>query len=436
VLDNVPYCFVAKPSGGTYGQVMGPDDPKEYGRFIRELCREIVRKYGRKTAERLRFRVGTEPDLPGHWQDSVQKYCRTYDHATAAVREVLPKAQVGPGNFLLRPKGERRQIATKIVTHLASGRNYATGKTGSPVDFLGISLYYAPSGNAIARAKNPQAKRNILNAHSHESARIAGRRLKHLRALSPRFKDVPLEIHEFGVLSSELHKGSRSKQGNRGVREGAWVLQTYAVALDEGFRHVFSWPRRDHTFGKDKPLLSCSAWLRCMLDLGEGGDWYILDRNLATKNGSSAMALASVKENAAHVFSSVYNLYRKNDADEEFRIELDCSLLPFGAEKKVTVREYLQDKSNNVIERIHRDLKQNRMIKAEYDNGEAYAPRVCATLPGVIHLKKHADKYVRMFTDSFDAQPFKGGVEEKGKAIVLTRRVKTPSVLVLEVTAR
>ncbi len=436
VLDNVPHCFARKPSSGTYGQVMGPDDPKEYGRFIRELCREIVRKYGRKTAEKLRFRVGTEPDLPGHWQDSVKKYCQMYDHATAAVREVLPKARVGPGNFLLRPQGERRTIAMKIMKHLASGRNYATGKTGSPVDFLAISLYYAPSGKALERAKTPQAKRSILNAHSHESARLAGRRLKPLRALSPRFKDVPLEIHEFGVLSSELYRGSGPRRGNRGVREGAWVLQTYAVAFDEGFRDIFSWSRRDTTFGRDKPLLSCSAWLRSMLDLGEGGSWYILDRKLATENESSAMALASVKKDAAYVFCSVYNLYRKNDADEELRIELDRSLLPFGAEKKVTVREYLQDKGNNVIEGIHRYLKKHSMIKPEYDNGEVYAPRICSTPPGVVYLKKHAEEYVKMFTDSFDAQPFKGKVLAEGKTVVLTRKVKTPSLLILEVTAK
>jgi xylan 1,4-beta-xylosidase len=359
-----------------------------------------------------------------------------YDHATAAIREVLPRAKVGPGNFLLRPQGERRQDAMKIMKHLASGKNYATGKTGSPVDFLAISLYYAPSGKAIERAKTPQAKRNILNAHSHESARTAARRLKPLRNLSPRFKDVPLEIHEFGVLSSELYRGSGPRKGNRGAREGAWVLQTYAVALDEGFRDIFSWPRRDTTFGKAKPLLSPSAWLRGMLDLGEGGSWYILDRKLATKNESSAMALASVKKDAAYVFCSVYNLYRKNDADEELRIELDRSLLPFAPGKKVTVREYLQDKGNNVMDRIHRDLKAKGMIKKDRDDGEVYAPRVCATLPGVVHLKKHAEKYVKMFTDSYNAQPFKGKAEDKGGTIVLTRRVKTPSVLVLEVTAK
>jgi hypothetical protein len=436
VLDNVPYCFVSKPSGATYGQVMGPDDPEEYGRFIRELCREIVRKYGRKTAEKLRFRVGTEPDLPGHWQDSVEKYCRTYDHATAAVREVLPKAKVGPGNFLLRPQGERRKIAAKIMKHLASGRNHATGKIGSPVDFLAISLYYAPAGNVIARAKNPKAKRNILKAHSHESARTAARRLKPLRDMSPRFKDVSLEIHEFGVLTSELYKASRLLKGNRGVREGAWVLQTYAVALDEGFRDVFSWPRRDNTLGKDKPLQSGAGWLRSMLDLGEGGAWYILDRKLATRNESSAMALASVKKDAVYVFCSVYNLFRKNDADEALRIELDRSLLPFGAGKRVTVREYLQDEGNNVIERIHRDLKKRSMIKAEFDNGEVYSPRVYATLPGAIHLRKHAEEYVKLFADSFDAGPFKGKVADKSGTVVLTRTVKTPSILVLEVTAK
>jgi hypothetical protein len=88
------------------------------------------------------------------------------------------------------------------------------------------------------------------------------------------------------------------------------------------------------------------------------------------------------------------------------------------------------------MELIHRDLKERSMLKAEFDNGEVYAPRVCATRAGVIHLRKRAEEYVKVFTDSYNAQPFKGKVAEEGEAVVLTRRVKTPSVLVLEVTAR
>ena len=236
--------------------------------------------------------------------------------------------------------------------------------------------------------------------------------------------------------SSELYKASRLFQGNRGVREGAWVLQTYITALDEGFRDIFSWPRRDDICGKDKPLLSGSAWLRSMLDLGEGGKWYILDRKLAAQNESSVMALASVNRNAVYIFSSVYNLYRRNDADEELRIELDRSLLPFGKDKQVTVKEYYQDKGNNVIEQIHRDLKEKKMIKKEYDNTEVYAPKTCATVPGKIYIKGQADTYIKMFMDSYNARPFKGKTEDKGEKIIITRKVKTPSMLVLEVTPK
>ena len=435
VLDNVPYCFAKESSEALYGQVMGPDDPKEYGEFIRELCKEIVRKYGRQAAEKLRFRVGTEPDLLNHWQDSAKKYCQMYDHATAAIRDVLPKAKVGPGNFLKQLKGKRLD-GMEVMKHLASGKNYATGKIGSPVDFLAISLYYAPSGAVFSKVKDAKARRDMWDYNSHESARLSGYKLKSYRDLSPRFKDVSLEIHEFGVLSSELYTGSGPRKGNRGVREGAWVHQTYITALDEGFTDIFSWPRWDGSFGRDKPLLSGSAWLRSMLDLGEGGDWYILDRALATKNESSAMALASVKKDAAYVFSSVYNLYRKNDADEELRTELDRALLPFGSKKRLAVKEYYQDKGNNVIEQVHRDLKAKGMIKKEFDNGEVYAPRIHSTPAGRIYLKQQADKYTRIFVDSYNARPFEGKIEDKGGKVIITRKVKTPSLLILEVTAR
>jgi len=434
VLDNVPYCFVKNSANELYGQVMGPDDPKEYGVFIRDLCKEIVRKYGRKTAEKLRFRIGTEPDLIDHWKDSTEKYCQMYDYATAAIREVLPKAHVGPGNFLSKMNG-RQMDAMDVMKHLATGKNYATGKIGSPVDFLAISHYYSPSGPVFAERKTEADKRMLLDVDSHEDIRVSAYKLKSYRALSPRFKDVSLEIHEFGVLSSELYKESRIFKANAGVREAAWVHQAYITALDEGFSDIFFWRGIDYSCGKDKPVLHGSGWLRSMLDLGEGGEWYILDRVLATKNESSAMALVSVKKDAAYIFSSVYNLYRKNDADEVFSIELDRSLLPFAGSKPLAVREYYQNKGNNIIEQIYQNLKKEGMIKKEFDNGEIYKPSVLSTPSGKCRIAFQSDKFVKMFTDSFDAQPFKGKIEDKSGKVIITRKVTTPSLLVLEVTA-
>ena len=422
VLDNVPYCFVKNARETKYGQVMGPDDPREYGTFIHDLCRELVRAYGRRTVEKWRFRIGTEPDLPGHWMDSNEAYCIMYDHVAHAIRSVLPKAPVGPGNFVLSMEPEMK--AVPIMKHFASGTNHATGQKGSPVDFLSISCYHVP------RARRSY---DAMFQHTPDRVRAAAYKLKQLRSLSPRFKDIPIEIHEFGLLTSELYRDRKIFASNKGIRQAAWYLQAHWTALDEGFSRVFSWGLADKSLGKKRMIPHGAGWLNAMYELGSGGDWHLLGTTLGTHNGSEARAMASVQRRSAVIFMSVYNLMRNYDAEEKLRFEIGLDRLPFALPREPRIEEYCQDMENGVIETIHGELKAKKLIQSGKDVGECFEPRFYATKEGRAYLRQRYPEYEKIVRKSFEPVPFRGSTRVETNTLVLERTVKTPSVLVLVV---
>ena len=112
--------------------------PKDYGKWaelVRQWVLHCVERYGRKDVEQWDWEVWNEPDI-GYWQGTPEQYYQLYDYAVNAVKSALPGARVGgpgttgPGN----PKAAA--YLKNFLAHCVSGKNYATGTTGSPLDFI------------------------------------------------------------------------------------------------------------------------------------------------------------------------------------------------------------------------------------------------------------------------------------------------------------
>src|SRR5205807_264824 len=85
---------------------------------------------------------------------------KLYDYAVAAVNRALPRARVG-GPASTGPAGKRAgEFLKAFLGHCAAGKNYATGSTGAPLDF--VSYHAKGSPEAIDNhvrmglAKHPQ----------------------------------------------------------------------------------------------------------------------------------------------------------------------------------------------------------------------------------------------------------------------------------------
>lgn len=112
-----------------------PKDPKKWGELVHQWVKHCVEKYGREEVASWWWEVWNEPDI-GYWQGTPEQYFEIYDHAADGLKRALPAIRIG-GPTTTGPKGEKAaKFLRDFLQHVVSGKNYATGKTGSPLDYI------------------------------------------------------------------------------------------------------------------------------------------------------------------------------------------------------------------------------------------------------------------------------------------------------------
>ena len=120
-----------------------PNDYQKWGELIYQWVRHSVKRYGKKEVESWYWELWNEPDSP-YWGGTVDDYNKLYDYSVHAVRRALPTAKVG-GPHVTGPQGKRGATFLKaFLEHCRSGKNYVTGKTGAPLDFVAFHAKGSP----------------------------------------------------------------------------------------------------------------------------------------------------------------------------------------------------------------------------------------------------------------------------------------------------
>lgn len=115
-----------------------PKDYDKWSELVFQWVKHAVEKYGQAEVEQWYWETWNEPNI-GYWQGTPQDFYRLHDCTADAVRRALPSARVGgpdsagAGEFLRR-----------FLNHCAEGTNFATGKIGTPVDFISFHAKGAP----------------------------------------------------------------------------------------------------------------------------------------------------------------------------------------------------------------------------------------------------------------------------------------------------
>ena len=142
-----PYRHFWKP-GDNYNDIYTgwsypPKDYAKWGELIYQWVRHSVAKYGQREVESWWWEVWNEPDI-GYWHGTPDEYLKLYDYAADGLKRALPTARIG-GPHVTGPNGARtQQILRAFIEHCLRGTNYATGKTGSPLDYVGFHAKGAP----------------------------------------------------------------------------------------------------------------------------------------------------------------------------------------------------------------------------------------------------------------------------------------------------
>ncbi len=158
-----PYRHYWKP-GNPYKEIYTgwsypPNDYNKWRELVYQWTKHCIERYGKKEVESWWWEVWNEPNIT-YWQGTQEEYFKTYDYAVDGVRKALPTAKVGGCDAT----GGGEKFLSAFITHCTSGTNYATGKTGSPLDLVLFHAKGQPrvvNGSVVMNAGTQM--RNIRN---------------------------------------------------------------------------------------------------------------------------------------------------------------------------------------------------------------------------------------------------------------------------------
>lgn len=162
------------------GQSYPPKDYAKWGELVYQWTKHCVARYGADEVNQWYWEVWNEPNIT-YWHGSRADFFKLYDYAVDGVRRALPTARVGGPETAGGPGGT---YLRDFLNHCASGTNYATGKIGSPLDFISFHAKGSPTfTNGHVRMGMAAQFRNINDAFA-------------VVASFPEYKNLPLIIGE------------------------------------------------------------------------------------------------------------------------------------------------------------------------------------------------------------------------------------------------
>lgn len=190
------------------GQSYPPKDYAKWGELVYQWTKHCVARYGTNEVQTWYWEVWNEPNI-SYWHGSTEDFFKLYDYAVDGVLRALPTARVGGPETAGGPGGK---FLGEFLEHCARGTNYATGKIGSPLDF--ISFHAKGSPKFIAG----HVEMGMANQFRNMNDAFA------VIASFPKFKDLPVIIGESDPEGCGACKGPQD-----GYRNGT-MYSSYTAA--------------------------------------------------------------------------------------------------------------------------------------------------------------------------------------------------------------
>lgn len=299
--------------------------PKDYDKW-RELvyrwAKHCKERYGEEEVSQWYWEVWNEPNY--YFKASFDEYCKLYDYAADGLKKALPNAIVG-GPHSTDPTGQgAREYLCRFIEHCLHGKNYATGKTGSPLGYIGFHAKGHPT------FENDMVQMGIGNQLRNAEAGFK------VVASYPELKNTPIIIGEFDPEGCAACSSEYTPQYNyrNGTVYSSTVADTYTRLYQLARKHgvnlvgAVTWAfefenqpwfagfRDLATNGVAKPVLNVFRMFGLMGgDLVEATSSAMLPLDSICKNSVREAAdvgiLASRKDNEATLM--LWNYHDNND---------------------------------------------------------------------------------------------------------------------------
>ncbi|HEV2690282.1 MAG TPA: beta-xylosidase, partial [Bryobacteraceae bacterium] len=160
--------------------------PKDYARWaelVYRWVRHAVDRYGAGEVATWYWEVWNEPDI-SYWRGTPEEYYKLYDYSADAVKRALPAARIGGPHATGPAAPKAAQFLRGFLEHVTRGKNFATGKTGSPIDYIG---FHAKGSPRMVDGHVQMGLRNQVRNVASGFAIVAG---------FPELRDKPIIIGE------------------------------------------------------------------------------------------------------------------------------------------------------------------------------------------------------------------------------------------------
>ena len=132
-----PYTDIVK------GWAYPPKDYNKWAELVYQWVKHSVQRYGQKEVESWYWELWNEPN-GFYWKASMEEFFKLYDYTADAVKRALPTARMGGSNIAGTGSKNAQEWLNGFIKHCLSEKNYATGKTGAPVDAILFHAKGAP----------------------------------------------------------------------------------------------------------------------------------------------------------------------------------------------------------------------------------------------------------------------------------------------------
>ncbi len=126
------------------GWAYPPRDYAKWGELVRRWVEHSVDKYGKAEVERWYWELWNEPNIL-YWRGTPEEYQKLYDYTVDAVKRALPTAKVGGPHVAGGGSEGGMAFSRAFFEHCLRGTNHATGRVGTPIDFVAFHAKGSPT---------------------------------------------------------------------------------------------------------------------------------------------------------------------------------------------------------------------------------------------------------------------------------------------------
>jgi len=331
--------FPSHSVNGIYtGWAYPPKDYQKWSELVFQFVQHLRQRYGDADVKTWLWEVWNEPDI-GYWQGTREDFFKLYDYTVDSVLRALPMARIGGPDTTGPGSLKSIEFLRVFLEHCAHGKNYATGKTGSHLDFIS----FHPKGSPRWQDGHIQMGINHQLTAIQQGFRIV--------ASFPEWQHTPIILGESDPEGCAACSAKENPQNlyRNGPLYGAYTIEVLNNILSlarrerTNFMGAVTWAfefedqppfagfRELATNGIDKPVLNAFRMLGFLGDrrLNVSSTAALQSEDVVSagvRNNPDVSAIATCKDHELEIL--VWNYHDDDVPVPAATIDLDISGLP------------------------------------------------------------------------------------------------------------